>query len=141
MKLIGSWGSFLAGDQSCDRAQHRVEVIPSAEVTRQGPPVLQVADAVLDTDPLRRVSPAFRLVRRGDRGQDRVQVLASAEVASQGPPVGQVADAVLDTDPLGRVSSAVGLVRRGEGGTGSWFVRRAGRGVRTAPAVWALSPW
>jgi hypothetical protein len=93
VELIGSWGSFLAGDQSCDGAQHRVEGIASAEVPGQGSPVLQVADAVLDADPLRRVSRAFGLVRRGDGGK-----------------------------------------------TGSWFFRRAGRGVTTAPAVCARSP-
>ena len=94
MKLIRSWGSFLAGDQSGDRTQHGVEVVVSAEVTGQGAPVLQVADAVLDADSLRRVGLAFGLVRRGEGGRD-----------------------------------------------GSWFFRRAGRGVSTAPAVWALSPW
>ena len=41
-------------------------MLASAEVTRQRPPVGQVADAVLDADPLRRVGPAFGLVRRGD---------------------------------------------------------------------------
>ena len=46
-------------------------MLASAEVTRPGPPVLQVADAVLDADPLRRVSPAFGLVCRGDGGEDR----------------------------------------------------------------------
>ncbi len=58
-KLIRSWGSFLAGDQSGDRTQDGVEVFASAQVTGQGSPVLQVADAVLDADPLRRMSPAF----------------------------------------------------------------------------------
>ena len=49
---------------------------------------------------------------------------------------------MLDADPLRRMGLAFGLVRRGEGGRdGSWFFRRAGRGVSTAPAVWALSPW
>jgi hypothetical protein len=66
-----SWGSFLAGDQSGDRTQDRVEVLASAEVTRQGPPVLQVADAVLDADPLRRMGPAFGLVGGGEGGRDR----------------------------------------------------------------------
>jgi hypothetical protein len=61
----GRGGSFLAGDQSGDRGQDRVEVLASAEVTGQDPPVLQVADAVLDADPLRRVSPAVGLMRRG----------------------------------------------------------------------------
>ena len=56
----------MAGDQAGDRGQDRVEVFASAEVARQGSPVLQVADAVLHADPPRRVSPAFGLVRRGD---------------------------------------------------------------------------
>src|SRR3712207_9176751 len=67
-KLTGSWGSFLAGNQSGDRGQHRVQVLASAEVSGQGSPVLQVADAVLDADAPGRVSPAFGLVRRGDGG-------------------------------------------------------------------------
>jgi hypothetical protein len=33
VELVGSWGSFLAGDQSGDRGQHRVEVVSSAEVS------------------------------------------------------------------------------------------------------------
>src|SRR5215218_9888785 len=61
---VGSWGSFLTGDQSGDRGKDRVQVLASAEVARQGPPVLQVADAVLDTDPLPGVGLAFGLVRR-----------------------------------------------------------------------------
>ena len=68
---VGSWGSFLTGDQSGDRGKDRVEMLASAEVARQGPPVLQVADAVLHADPLCRVSPAVGLVRRSKRGQDR----------------------------------------------------------------------
>jgi hypothetical protein len=60
----------LAGDQSGDRAQDHVEVLASAEVTRHGPPVLQVADAVLDTDALRGMGLAFGLVGSGDGGQD-----------------------------------------------------------------------
>ena len=71
MKLVGSWGSFLAGDQSVDRAQHRVQVLPSAEVTRQRPPVPQGVDATLHTDPLGRVGPTFGLVRRDEGGHDR----------------------------------------------------------------------
>ena len=94
VKLARSEGSLLAGEQSGDRTQHRVEVLPAAEVPRQGPPVLQVADAVLDADPLSRVSPTFAPVRRGESG-----------------------------------------------GTGSWFFRRARRGVTTAPAVCAPRPW
>jgi hypothetical protein len=39
-------GSFLTGDQSGDRAEHRVQVLASAEMMRQDPPVLQVAMAV-----------------------------------------------------------------------------------------------
>ena len=72
VKLIRSWGSFLAGDQSGDGTQHRVEVLASAEVPGQGPPVLQVADAVLHADSLRRVSSAFGLVRRGEGGRDMI---------------------------------------------------------------------
>jgi hypothetical protein len=75
VELVTSWGSFLAGDQSGDGRQHRVEVLASAEVSRQGPPVLQVADAVLDADPLRRMCPAFGLVRRRNGGEDRPLVL------------------------------------------------------------------
>jgi hypothetical protein len=52
VELVGSWGSFLSGDQSGDRTQNGAEVFASAEVTREGSPVLQVADAVLDADPL-----------------------------------------------------------------------------------------
>jgi hypothetical protein len=77
VKLSRSWSSFLAGHQSGDGAQHRVEVLASAEVTRERPPVLQVADAVLDANALRGVSPAFGLVRRGDGGEDRNLVLPS----------------------------------------------------------------
>jgi hypothetical protein len=33
VKLIRSWGPFLAGDQAGDRGQDRVEVLASAEVT------------------------------------------------------------------------------------------------------------
>ena len=73
VKLARSEGSFLAGDQSGDRTQHRVEVLPAAEVPRQGPPVLQVADAVLDADPPRRMSPAISFVRRGDGERSTVQ--------------------------------------------------------------------
>jgi hypothetical protein len=69
--LVASWGLLLAGDQYGQGAQHGVEVVASAEVTGQGPPVLQVADAVLDADPLGRVSPAFGLVCRGEGGRDR----------------------------------------------------------------------
>jgi hypothetical protein len=51
MVVFRSWGSFLTGDESGDRTQDDgVEVFASAEVTGQGPPVLQVADAVLDAD-------------------------------------------------------------------------------------------
>jgi hypothetical protein len=51
-------------------------------------------------------------------------------------------DAVLCADPLDGVGLAFGLVRGGEaGGTGSWFFRRAGRGVMTAPAVCVFRPW
>ncbi len=70
-----SWGSFLTGDQSGDGAQHGVEMVASAEVSGQGPPVLQVADAVLHADPLRRMGPAFGLVRGGEGGRDRQLVV------------------------------------------------------------------
>jgi hypothetical protein len=93
VKLVRSWGSFLAGDQSGDRGHDRVEVLTSVEVTRQGPPVLQVADPVPDADPLHRMGSAFGLVRRGEGEQNRQQVL-----------------------------------------------RRAGRGVTTAPTVCVLRP-
>jgi len=33
VKLIGPWGSFLAGDQSGDGGQHHVEVLASAGVS------------------------------------------------------------------------------------------------------------
>jgi hypothetical protein len=69
VKLIRSWGSFLAGDESGDPWQDGVEVFASAEVASQGRPVLQVADAVFDTDSLRRVGSAFGLVRRRDGGK------------------------------------------------------------------------
>jgi hypothetical protein len=46
-------------------------VLASAAVTREGPPVAQVADAVLDPNPLRRVGTAFGLVDGGEGGRDR----------------------------------------------------------------------
>jgi hypothetical protein len=46
-------------------------MLASAEVTREGSPGLRVADAVLDADPLRRMSPAIDLVRGGEGGRDR----------------------------------------------------------------------
>ena len=58
-------------------------MLASAEVTGQGPPVLQVADAVLDADPLRRVSSAVGLVRRGDGGEDRDLVLPPGRPRSE----------------------------------------------------------
>jgi hypothetical protein len=58
VERFGSWGSFLAGDQSGDRGQHRVEMFASAEMAREGSPGLQVADAVLDVESLCGVSPA-----------------------------------------------------------------------------------
>ena len=61
MELIRSWSSFLAGDQSGDRGQHRLEVVALAEVTQVGPPITQVADAVLDADPLGGTGLAFGL--------------------------------------------------------------------------------
>ena len=69
--LVGSWGAFLAGDQSGDRGQHRVEVLAPPEVPGQGPPVLQVADAVLHADPPCRMGLAFGLVDGGESGQAR----------------------------------------------------------------------
>ncbi len=50
----------------------------AAEVTGQGPPVLQMTDPVLHTDPLRRVSPAFGLVRGRDGRKHRDLVLPPA---------------------------------------------------------------
>ena len=61
----------LGEDQSGDRGQDRVQVLASAEVPRQSPPVGQVADAVLHADPLRRMGLAFGLVDRGEGGRDR----------------------------------------------------------------------
>jgi hypothetical protein len=46
-------------------------MLAPAEVTGQGPSVLQVADAVLDADPLGGVDLAFGLVGGGEGGQDR----------------------------------------------------------------------
>ena len=69
--LVGSWGAFLAGDQSGDRGQHRLQVFSSAEVSGQGSPVLQVADAVLHADPPCRMGLAFGLVDGGESGQAR----------------------------------------------------------------------
>ena len=76
VERFGSWGSFLAGDQSGDCGQDRVEVVSSAEVASQGPPVLQMADAVPDANPLHRMGSAFGLVRRGEGEQNRQQVLS-----------------------------------------------------------------
>jgi len=69
-ELVTSWGSFLAGDQSGNRAQDGVEVLASAERTGQGSQVGQVADAVLDADSPRGVSLAFGLVDGGEGGRD-----------------------------------------------------------------------
>ena len=91
MNLGRSWGSFLAGDQCGDRGQHRAQVFASAEMARQGPPVLQVADAVLDADPLGRVSPAFGLVCPGDGGEDRDLVLSPGRPRSDDRPGGLLA--------------------------------------------------
>ena len=86
--LVGSWGSFLAGDQSGDRTQDGVEVFASAEVSGQGSPVLQVADAVLGADPLRGVSPTFGLVCRGDGGKTGIWFFRRAgRGVSTAPPV------------------------------------------------------
>jgi hypothetical protein len=60
-------------------------------------------------------------------------------MSRQGPPILQVADAVLDADPLAGVGPAFDPVRRGDRGkTGSWLLRRPGRGMSTAPADCAL---
>jgi hypothetical protein len=55
---------FRAGDQSGDRTQDDVEVVASAEMTSRGPPVGQVADAVLHAESVRSGSgrPARRKV-------------------------------------------------------------------------------
>jgi hypothetical protein len=45
-------GLVLTGDQSGDRTQDGVEVFASAEVTREGSPAFQVADAMFDADSL-----------------------------------------------------------------------------------------
>jgi hypothetical protein len=73
--LFGSWGSFLAGEQPGDREQERVQVLASAEVAGQGPPVGQVPDAVPDAEPHRRVSRAFGTMRRDDGEQGRRLIL------------------------------------------------------------------
>jgi hypothetical protein len=80
--------------------------------------------------------------RSGDCGQERVEVLASAEMSRQDPPVPQVADAVLDRirwDAWARRSTSCAAATAVK--IGIWFLRRAGRGVSTAPAVCVLSPW
>ena len=64
-------GLFLAGDQSGDGAQDGIEVVASAEVAGRGPPVGQVAGAMLYADPLRRMGLAFGLVDGGEGGRDR----------------------------------------------------------------------
>ena len=122
MKLIGSWGSFLAGDQSGDGPQHRVEVLTSAEVSGQGPPVLQVADAVLHADALRRVSPAFGLVRRGDGGKDRNLVRPPGRPQSEHRAGG------LGAQPL-----VTGVGQQGDAGT------RASSSTRSAWRTWVRS--
>ena len=71
VRLIGPWGSSLAGDRSGDGAQDGVEVVASAEVSGPGPPVGQVAVAVLHADPLDGVGLACGLVRGGEGGRDR----------------------------------------------------------------------
>ncbi len=57
-------------------------MLASAEVARQGPPILQMADAVLRANPLRRMSPAFGLVRRGDGRKDGQLVLPPVRTRS-----------------------------------------------------------
>jgi len=58
-------------------------VLPAAEVPRQGPPVIQVADAVIDADPPRRMSPAIGFVRGGEGGRDRWLVLPPGRPRSE----------------------------------------------------------
>jgi hypothetical protein len=55
-----------------------------AELASQGPPVLQVADAVLDAESLRRVSPAFGLVRRATAGKTGIWFLPSGRPWGEG---------------------------------------------------------
>src|SRR3954447_26818855 len=60
---VGSWGSFVTKDQSGDRGKDRVEMLASADVGRQGPPILQVAYAVLRF--FRRLIPCSARIRSG----------------------------------------------------------------------------
>src|SRR3712207_8182023 len=73
--LFRSWLETSPGDG----AQHGVKVVASTEVTGQAPPVLQVADAVLDADPLGRVSSTSGLARRGDRSEEHTSELQSRQ--------------------------------------------------------------
>src|SRR3712207_7488613 len=66
-----------------DRGKDLVQMLASTEVPGQGPPVLQMADAVLGVDPLRGVSPTFGFMRRGDGGKHRDLVLRSEEHTSE----------------------------------------------------------
>ena len=76
-------GLFLAGDQSGDGGQDRVQVLASAQVPSQRPPALQVAEAVLDADQLGGVGPAFGLVGGGEGGEDRQLVLPPGRPRSE----------------------------------------------------------
>jgi hypothetical protein len=111
----------LAEDQSGDRAQDAVEVFASAEVTRQGPLALQVADAVLHADPLGRVSPAFGLVRSGEGGRDRQLVLPPGRARSDHRTDGLCAQALVagisrqgDTGGEGQQLAQAGLADLGQ---------------------------
>jgi hypothetical protein len=84
VQSIRAGGSFLAGDQAGDCGQDRVEVLASAEVSGQGSSVLQVADAVLDADSLRRVSSAFALVCRGEGGTNAARGVGAGHWAATG---------------------------------------------------------
>jgi hypothetical protein len=119
---VGSWGSFLTGDQAGDRGKDRVEMLASAEVARQGPPVLQVADAVLRADALGRMSPAFGLVRRGDGGTDGQLVLPPVR------PRGDDRTGGLRAEPL-----VAGVGQQGDPGV------RASSSTRAAWRTWVRS--
>src|SRR3712207_4783314 len=108
-------GAGLAGDQSGDRGEHRLQVLASAEVPGQGSPVLQVADAVLHADPLRRMSPAFGLVRRGNGEEDRDLVLPP------GRPRGEDRTAGLGAEPL-----IPGVGQQGDAGNERQQLHQAG---------------
>ncbi|MER7333542.1 MULTISPECIES: hypothetical protein [unclassified Micromonospora] len=50
--MFGAVGVLVVGQQACDGADGGVEVFASAVVAGQNPPVLEVADDVLDSDAL-----------------------------------------------------------------------------------------